>query len=293
MNIAKKITSNNPMDGMKMPQRRTLSILFIGFVLAGLTFFFTSNLWLGSTYSLQHTPLGGTATVGSSEITLKGWEYNQAENYMLIDLGTRSNNYTKEVSYSINIVDENNSVIEAGYAYYSNSCIMIRIDRIPNCKYIQLQISERTFQYAADNTTVLDSTVNYSNPIIIVGEMTRIPEDDFISGNLSQEELVVLDWSYDVDLLQLREAEILSQIETQNQIISTAENKISTLNEELALMTTNERQTANGQIANYQSAIASAQRTILTLQESLETVRSAITEKQDIIQEYKREHGMA
>lgn len=246
--------------------------------------FLTSNLWISLPSKAQNSPIGTTLTFSTDhKVILKNWTYNQAEHFMLVDIGTLDQSVESDFSYSLSIKDNNNHALSADIPFQNDDAIMLQIGNVPNCSSITVSV---TLKYKAD-----DKKQNSSSDAFY-GVIHDLPINNELPKSMSDQEYTITSWKDDQNVLSAAIKQNEQKVSEIEQSISKANEKIGTLTESEKYQTPDEKRQTESQIQTLKNSISSWQKSIAETQASIEKYQEKIQAINSKISQFKSENSI-
>lgn len=241
-------------------------------------FFFTSNMWLKVATSVIETPLGTSIDLGSdTTVTLKSWKYNKDSKYMVVDIGTDCRYVDTDYSFQVAVIDNLGRAVSTDVVYSNLEFMVLALSDIPNCSSLDIVITLVIKGSALDISSVSEESKGKSVSATFTSLIDDIEIDNNISTDLSEDEFIIQDWNYDIDVLNIQIKDVQDSIQANETVITNAEEKMTELEESKAYKTTDEIEVINSQIEKLNGVIETAKTDILESESDIAKLHEKIT----------------
>lgn len=209
---------------------------------------------------------------------------------MLVDFGTKDFNIEKDVSYGLGVYDDMGNPINADIAYFTDFCLMLKIEDVPKTSFVTIQVSLKEF--VSDEGDSEEGATTQKPTAHFTGLLSELDTNDTLILDMSDTEYTLFDIESDIGLYERQLLELQNAIEHQAQIIQNAEDKIESIRADKDLMTEEEKDAAEEQIETLKQNISLAQNTISDTSESIADLEQKIAQKLEIVDAFRAKNGI-
>lgn len=255
--------------------------------------FFSSNMWLTVATEVYETSIGYTSQLDNdTTLTLKSWKYNADEKFMDVNIGIDCKYVDVDYSFNVYATDNLGRSLDTYVAYSNLEFMVLNLSGIPNCDSVNVVV---TLLVKGDLLTSQDSSAEVKTQSLSTTftlTFDSIETDNSLSTDLTEDEYIIRNWEYDIDVLEIQVQELQASIRENNTKIFNSQSKISELEDSKAYKIDDEVLVIDEQIEKLNSVIETAQESTLTAESGIVKLQSKISGVQMKIEAYTNKTPM-
>lgn len=234
--------------------------------------------------TITETPIGTTQKLNNTQATFKGISLNSTSQTLYADIGISDSNISLENGYRLGVYDNNKKSLKYTILYNTSEFILIEVPNANKIKGIQIVLEVQGYKLGTEEKQGSAQTFTFAL------KKENFTINDTLSLTGEEQQSVLFDLQTDIDLLELRQTKLQSEIDESQKVVDNAQSKIEERQENQATQTPEELEKSNEEIKQFQNSINSENKKISENQTTMITTAELIQSKKEKIEAYQAQN---